>query len=287
LLGSDISSTPVAPSEPSLADPSQMPKRSLYLLALTVVVLVGWTTALSVQVSGLKQEVAILSAPVPVKPLTPEAVKTAIMADPKMLIEAVQKLQGTQAPASGQAPADHQMAAATSAKAINTLAPVLFDAHAPWYLGNPKGKVAFAEFIDYQCPHCKDAAVGINSWLKDHPDDKVLIFQSPIFGPISALAARAAIAAADQGKFAAMHEALMQTPDPLTAVSITDAASKAGLDMTKFGKSLQNDKTQAEVDGQLAIGQQIGVSGTPGFASPHGLQEGYYDEAHLDQWLKN
>ncbi|MGG2377257.1 hypothetical protein ACE400_29055, partial [Salmonella enterica] len=63
-----------------------------------------------------------------------------------------------------------------------------------------------------------------------NPDLRVVLRELPIIAPESEPAARMALAAAAQGKYAAYHAAMFAGPRP-DAASIAAAAQKAGLDL--------------------------------------------------------
>jgi protein-disulfide isomerase len=270
-----------------LFDNANTAVRGLFLLAFVVVALLivnamltAKITAVSARVDSLQAQIAAIPSKAAAHTDTTADVANALIKDPSIILGALQAIQSQQAQA--------QAAAATHpSAAIASLAPVLFDPKTIFYLGNPKAPVSFTEFVDYQCPHCKEASSGMLAWLHDHPGTKIVVFQSPIFGPMSNMAAKAAIAAGDQGKFEAMNEALMKEPNPMTAPEILDAARAAGLNMQKFNLDIINPATQAEVDGQSTLAKQVGMTGTPAFVAPgRGLQEGYGDENGLNAWLK-
>ena len=71
-------------------------------------------------------------------------------------------------------------------------------------LGNPKAPVTLFEYIDYQCPFCRQFSVGpLRTLIKDYVrPGKVKIVLRPLsfIGPDSAKAARAAVGAGQQDK---------------------------------------------------------------------------------------
>ena len=82
-------------------------------------------------------------------------------------------------------------------------------------LGNPDGDVVLVEFFDYRCPYCKVTAPRIQHLLATDPGLRVVMKELPILSEESVGAARAALAAAKQGRYEAFHFALMEQPGDL------------------------------------------------------------------------
>jgi protein-disulfide isomerase len=77
--------------------------------------------------------------------------------------------------------------------------------------GNPKGTVTLVEFSDYQCGHCITMSAVVDALIKKNPNLRVVMKEFPIRGPISEVAAKAAIAAQKQGKYYDLRVALMDS----------------------------------------------------------------------------
>ena len=132
----------------------------------------------------------------------------------------------------------------------------------------PKGyDVTIVEYLDYQCPSCRSTHGPLKQLLAKNKKVRVIFRDWPIFGDASAHAAMIAIASMYQGKYLAVHDALLETPRPLTNEKIEAAAKKAGVDWDR----LQRDITahSEDIEDLLARndeqGQMLGLDGTPGF----------------------
>lgn len=140
------------------------------------------------------------------------------------------------------------------------------DAVAP--MVKPSGyDVTIVEYMDYQCPFCRAAHGPLKQLLaKDHKV-RVIFRDWPIFGQASQAAALAAIASKYQGKYVAMHDALMETPLPLNDQKIKAAAKKAGVDWAQMEKDKVAHSEEIEDLFQRNAEQadQLGLEGTPGF----------------------
>lgn len=131
----------------------------------------------------------------------------------------------------------------------------------------PNYDVTIVEYMDYQCPYCRASHGPLKQLLaKDHKI-RVIFRDWPIFGPASEAAALAAIASKYQGKYVAMHDALMETPLPLNQDKIKAAATKAGVDWARLQKDMSAHSEEIEDLFQRndKQAQLMGLEGTPGF----------------------
>lgn len=143
--------------------------------------------------------------------------------------------------------------------------------------------VTIVYFMDYQCPACRLYTRDVERALAPEPRVRVIYRDTPIFGPRSDAAARAAIATQFQGRHEAMHKALMRSPLPLDDAAIRAAADKAGVDWER----LQHDLKTRQDDIDLLIARNFelslatGIAGTPAFIIGNRLSNGALDYAGL------
>lgn len=130
------------------------------------------------------------------------------------------------------------------------------------WAGNPQGDVTVVEFYDYACGFCRQSLAHVNQLIAEDKGVKVVFRELPILSDESEVAARASLAAAEQGKFVAFHDALYAAGRPSTD-TIRTASAKAGLDMTRATAATRTDRVQAEIAGNLALARQLGATGTP------------------------
>src|SRR5581483_6831488 len=99
--------------------------------------------------------------------------------------------------------------------------------------GQPGAKVTIIEFSDYQCPFCSRVEPTISQIKKAYGKEVRVAFKhNPLpFHPNAAPAARAALAAREQGdeKFWKYHEILFKNQDKLDDQHYVDFAGEAGL----------------------------------------------------------
>ncbi len=135
-------------------------------------------------------------------------------------------------------------------------------------------KVTVVEFGDYQCPACKaeDPVVKqIIEEYKSNPNFNFVFLNFPLPQHANAqIAAEAAEAAGEQGKFWEMRSKLYETQadwsnlaDPLD--KFISYAKEFSLDTDKFKEAIQQKKFQSIIAADQQKGVEVGVSGTPTF----------------------
>jgi protein-disulfide isomerase len=134
--------------------------------------------------------------------------------------------------------------------------------------GNLKAALQIVEYGDYQCPYCGAAYPILNKMMKEFGSQIKFVFRNfPLseIHPHARIAAQAAEAAALQGKFWEMHDAIYEDQAHLNRSDLIQRAKKLGLNTDKFATDLE-DKTLAEkIDADFESGIRSGVNGTPSF----------------------
>jgi protein-disulfide isomerase len=140
-------------------------------------------------------------------------------------------------------------------------------------LGNPDGKVTLVEFTDFACTFCRQSVAEVDQLVAANPDLRVVIRELPILSPQSADAAKMALAAAEQGKYAAFHRAMFAAgrPGPET---IAAAAQTAGLDMARAQRTIADPRVEAELSRNIDFARQLGFNGTPSWIAGDQLLSG-------------
>ena len=136
----------------------------------------------------------------------------------------------------------------------------------PTVVGNPRGSISIVEFFDYRCPYCRQMQATLGDLLAGDHRVRLVLKEWPIFGGVSLYAAKVAIAAGWQGRFADMHDALWTVRAPMTEAAIRAAARTAGVDVGRLDRDLVVHA--AEIDRMLAENRAeagaLRLSGTPG-----------------------
>src|SRR3990170_5840870 len=131
-------------------------------------------------------------------------------------------------------------------------------------LGNPAGSVTLVEFTDYACSYCRQSKADVAALVAANPDLKVVIREYPILRPESLDAARMALAAAQQGRYARFHDAMFRLGPP-TAESIEAAAKEAGVDLARARAAIATGAFDGHLQANYALAAKLGISGTPGW----------------------
>lgn len=128
-------------------------------------------------------------------------------------------------------------------------------------------KVSVVECGGYDCTYCKKARTTLDALQAAYGDALSLHFlQMPLdFQKTSALASRAAVAAANQGAFAKMHDALFEHPEARTPDALVELAGTLGLDRERFRKDLLAAETAQRVADEREVCMKAGAAGTPSF----------------------
>jgi protein-disulfide isomerase len=133
--------------------------------------------------------------------------------------------------------------------------------------GSNKAAVTIVEFSDFQCPYCSRVLTTLDKILKEYPD-KVRVFfrHNPMtYHADAALAAQAAVAAENQGKFWPMHDILFKNQQNLKRADLEKYATEIGLDMAKFKKDIDDPATKKRVEADMDLAKKVGAQGTPNF----------------------
>jgi protein-disulfide isomerase len=153
-------------------------------------------------------------------------------------------------------------------------------------LGNPDGAVTLVEFSDYACGYCRRSLSDVAELLKDNPDLRIVIRELPIISPNSPEAAKMALAAAEQGKFAQFHDAMFAAGqiDPGT---IDAVAKSIGLDMDRARKVAASKVVDAELNNNYETANRLGFGGTPSWVVGDRLMTGAVGLEQLSQAVKD
>lgn len=136
--------------------------------------------------------------------------------------------------------------------------------------GNSNAKLTLLEFSDIECPFCgrfnKETLPEIKKKYGLDGDLAYGFGHFPLsFHPNAHRSAEASecVAEQDEDKFWDFKDELFKDQGNLGDPLYESVAQKLGLDMTKFKECLTSGKYVKEVDNQFALGNALGVSGTP------------------------
>lgn len=135
--------------------------------------------------------------------------------------------------------------------------------------GDKNAPVTVVEFLDFQCPFSARFHPILTEVLKAYPQEvKYIAKNFPLsFHPQARPAAKAALAAGEQGKYWEMVDALLQNGNNLSEETFKKLAGDLGLRVEKFLKDLKekDEEWEKRIEEDLALTRQINVRGTPTF----------------------
>jgi protein-disulfide isomerase len=136
--------------------------------------------------------------------------------------------------------------------------------------GSPrKGKedapVTLVVFTDFECVYCSTWSETLDTMLQTFPDDIKIVYKNfPLsYHKQARLAAAAALAAGEQGKFWEMHNLLYRNRTALTRKDILGYAKELKLDSVKFKNTLESEEILRLIDQDKLQGQALGVGNIP------------------------
>ena len=191
--------------------------------------------------------------------LGPEAmravVKAALMADPKMISEAMSEAERM----------EREKVDAARTQAILMLASRIYDNPGSPSFGKVDASVTIVEFFDYRCPYCKRVTPELRALMADDPDIRLVYKEFPILSPESLFAAKAALAAHRQGKYEPMHDALMGLKSNLDNATVLQVAGELGLDLAKLQQDMESPAVMDEIRSVHELATALAIDGTPAF----------------------
>lgn len=133
--------------------------------------------------------------------------------------------------------------------------------------GKKDAVVTIVEFMDFQCPYCARFHPAVNEVLAAYPDKVNYVLKNyPLsFHPNARPAAKAALAAGEQGKYYEMAELLLKNNQDLTEEKFKELAKELGLKVDKFAKDLKDKNAEWEkiIEADMKQAAQVDVRGTP------------------------
>lgn len=187
-----------------------------------------------------------------------EVVHNYLVQNPEVVVESLQVYQQKQM---DEARKSMQKTQAMSPKFADSLFKQVNDPS----IGNQKGTVTLVEFFDYQCPHCVDMTPIVEGLIKANTNLRVVLKELPIRGPVSEFAAKATLAAKNQGKYLELHKALMDNKERLTQEAILAMAKTAGINVTTLQADMKTPAVEQAIKANITLAQQLGLMGTPAF----------------------
>lgn len=199
----------------------------------------------------------------------------AILENPEIIMQAVELLQQREEAAQAAA-AENLLSAQRDLLENDPNAPVI---------GNPDGDVTMVEFFDYNCPYCKKAAPVVKNVIASDRGVRVVYREWPILGEGSVFAARAALAARNQGKYEELHWALMELGGRANEGTVMKAARQVGLDEAQLRADMNAPEVEEHIRVSMELASGLGFSGTPSFVIGDALAPGLIPEDEMKRLI--
>jgi protein-disulfide isomerase len=131
--------------------------------------------------------------------------------------------------------------------------------------GGKEPKVTIVTFSEFQCPFCARILPTFKQILDTYKNDVQIAFKHlPLpMHQNAEIAAQAAEAAREQGKFWDMHDKLFANQQALDRPSLERYAQEIGLDVAKFKAFLDAGQGKERIDADKAEAPKFGARGTP------------------------
>lgn len=139
-------------------------------------------------------------------------------------------------------------------------------------IGPDNAQFTLVEFSDFQCPYCARSVGTVKEFMKKNQGKIRLVFRHmPLPNHAKAPdAAKAAMAAGEQGRFWDFRDKLMATQGEWSSSAdhrqkFAKYAREMALDVGKFERDMGKPEYQKKIDEDVAYAHTIGVNGTPSY----------------------
>ncbi len=202
-----------------------------------------------------------------------DEVRSYLMDNPEVIMEAVAVLEERQQQA--QAQADETL--------VSDNADQIFNDGYSFVGGNPDGDITLVEFLDYRCGFCKRAHGEVAKLLETDGNIRLIVKEFPILGPQSLLASRFAVATkqiAGPEAYKGLTDALMTLEGDVNIRALRRMASTFGLDADAIEAHMDSPEVTQEIADTRALAERLKITGTPTFVMHDELLRGYlpYDQ---------
>lgn len=140
--------------------------------------------------------------------------------------------------------------------------------------GDPDAPITIMEFVDYQCPKCKEFGLFVKpqvdvAYIRTG-QARLVVHDFPLLAlhPHAFVAARAARCAGDQDRYFEYHDLVFETQDDWSPMGnaighFNGLADELELDAQAFRDCLESDRHAKVVTANMKLGLALGVGGTP------------------------
>lgn len=185
----------------------------------------------------------------------PALIKEALLNDPSILMEVVEKMQAEQA---------NELSKKAKEGIIKYKDQIFNDPNTP-SVGPADADVSVVEFFDYHCGYCKQALGSIIKLLESDKKVRVVFKEFPILSEDSRYGAKAALAVhrIAKDKYFDFHKAMYTVKGKINEAFVLAEAAKLGIDANKLKAEIANPEIEKIIDADKDLGMKLGVQGTP------------------------
>ncbi|GJE25581.1 DsbA family protein [Methylobacterium organophilum] len=136
------------------------------------------------------------------------------------------------------------------------------------FIGPRDAEVTLYEFFDYNCPYCRKAAADIGALVESDPALRIGLVNNPILSPMSAQAAKVALAVQKKlGSAAAfkVYAELLGTPGKIDGLKALEVAAKSGVSRAELETIGDSPEVGTALRAQMHVAANLGLSATPSY----------------------
>ncbi len=123
-------------------------------------------------------------------------------------------------------------------------------------------RVQVAYFTDYRCFYCRTVSPMLTK-MEAAGGIQVSWHELPLLGQISVMAARAALAAREQGAYDVFHTRLMGAQAVPNPPYLRELAAEVGIDATRLLQDMNSETIARQLRQSAAVAERFGFIGTP------------------------
>jgi protein-disulfide isomerase len=131
------------------------------------------------------------------------------------------------------------------------------------WAGAERGDVTLVMFTDYACGYCRSSMPDLEKLIAEDRKLKVVWREIPILGPGSEVAAKASLAAAQQGQYHLFHQRMFAAGQP-NGDKISAVLRSMPLDLRRIQRDVEGPEVMAEIRRNMDLAGRI----DPNLATP-------------------
>lgn len=163
--------------------------------------------------------------------------------------------------------------------------------------GSKDSAVTIIEYSDFQCPACGNYYPIVKKMEEEFKDNLAVVYRNfPLrqLHPNAQIAAQAAEAAGDQGKFWEMHDLLFEKQNEWSSQNkaqvketLAQYAESLELNIDQFKTDLESKETQQKIDEDYDSGNKYNITATPTFFVNGKKIESPKSQSDFEKIIKN